>query len=427
MNRRFPGPPRHRTAGGRRKKTKASLMIASLNIRGIGNPNAWHPNHKWHHVNQLCKDNRTGILVVVESHLSATRHTSIQNLFGRRLEVIFSEDPITPNAKGVAFVINKDLVSTDNIRTWEIIPGRAMMIEVETHKDKKVVVLGVYAPNAPGENADFWRTLREYFEHQGDAVPSPDIMAGDTNIVEEAIDRLPAHTDSEAATTQLDLLLTKLRMVDGWRKTYPTTCAYTYSQQRQDGTGSHSRIDRVYIRRDKYVEAYDWQMKTVGVPTDHRMVSVRIVQGAAPTTGPGRWVWPTHINGDKILVKFIHDRGTEILAAVERAANWPIRDAENDIQILWARFQADIRAKARERAKILVPKADREIDTLEKDMKAALNDPNLSEEEVLLSAAVFTEKLAKIHIAKHEKSRISAQIRNRLEGEVIGRYWSALN
>ncbi|KAJ7798220.1 hypothetical protein B0H13DRAFT_1674109, partial [Mycena leptocephala] len=76
----------------------------------------------------------------------------------------------------------------------------------------------------------------------------PDIMAGDTNIVEEAIDRLPCHTDPEPATTQPDLLLTALRLTDGWRKTYPTTRAYIYSQIRHSGGGSHSRIDRIYIR-----------------------------------------------------------------------------------------------------------------------------------------------------------------------------------
>ncbi|KAJ7107569.1 hypothetical protein C8R44DRAFT_595781, partial [Mycena epipterygia] len=317
--------------------------------------------------------------------------------------------------------------STDNLQTWDIIPGRAMLIEIETHvKDEKLTVLGVYAPNAPGENAEFWETLREFFQNNP-TIPKPDMMAGDTNIVEEAIDRLPCHTDPEPATTQLDLLLTALRLVDGWRKTYPTTRAYTYAQIRHGGGGSQSRIDRIYIQRDKYAQAYDWQMKTVGISTDHRMVSVRITQEGAPTTGPGRWVWLQHINRDKILVKFIHDRGTETLAAVERAANWPERDPESDIQMLWAKFQTEIREKARERSKILIPKAEKEIEDLENDLETTLNNPTLSEEEVKLSAAILTERLAKIHVDKHEKSRISAQIRNRLEGEIISKYWSALN
>ncbi|KAJ7242182.1 Endonuclease/exonuclease/phosphatase, partial [Mycena haematopus] len=412
--------------GSRKKRTKASVMVASLNIKGIGNPNPWHPHHKWYHVNQFAKENKTGLLVVVESHLSAVRHANIQNLFGRRLEIIFSEDTETPNAKGVAFVINKDLISTDNIRTWEIDPGRAMLIEIETHRDETLVVLGVYAPNIPSDNADFWKKVREFFE-DNPTVPKPDMMAGDMNVVEEALDRLPCRNDPVPATTQLDLLLATLRLVDGWRKTYPTTRAYTYLQRLANGTVSHSRLDRIYIRRDRYAEAYDWQISTPGIPTDHKMVSVRLTQEAAPITGPGRWSSAKSCNGDKDLVKFIHDRGTETLAAVERAVNWPVRDPESDPQILWATYQANIREKARERSKILIPKAEREIACLESDLEAVLNDPTLSEEEVILSAAIYTERLAKISVQKHEKNRISTQIRNRLEGEVIGRYMSALN
>ncbi|KAJ7685960.1 hypothetical protein B0H17DRAFT_1137297 [Mycena rosella] len=53
----FLGPPRRRAEGGRRKKlTKASIQLCALNIRRIGNPNPWHPKHKWYHVNQLSKN-----------------------------------------------------------------------------------------------------------------------------------------------------------------------------------------------------------------------------------------------------------------------------------------------------------------------------------------------------------------------------------
>ncbi|KAJ6454975.1 Endonuclease/exonuclease/phosphatase [Mycena sanguinolenta] len=329
MERTFPGP-RRASKGKRKKRTKASTLVAALNIKGIGNPNPWHPKHKWYHVNQLMKDNKLGLLVVGESHLSAVRHNSIQNLFGRRLEIIFSEDPETPNARGLAFVINKDMLNTDDIQTWEIIPSRAMVIKLETYKNETMVVLGVYAPNPPADNARFWERLRVYFENNPNT-PRPDIMGGDTNIVEEAIDRLPTRTDPENATKELDLLLTSLQLVDGWRKTYPNTRAYTYIHQ---GGRSQSRLDRIYIRRDKYLQAYDWQIKTPGIPTDHRMVSVRITRDAAPTTGPGRWVWPTHIVRDKEVSNFIHTTGMATQETARRMANWPERDPALNIHTI---------------------------------------------------------------------------------------------
>ena len=43
-------------------------------------------------------------------------------------------------------------------------------------------------------------------------IRKPDIMAGDTNIVEEAIDRLPIHKDNENATDTLDSLKTSLQL-----------------------------------------------------------------------------------------------------------------------------------------------------------------------------------------------------------------------
>ena len=146
-------------------------MEPTMNIKGIGNQNPWHPKHKWYHVNQLLKDNKVGVLVVGKGHINAVRQSNIQNLFGRRLELIFSEDPISPNAKGLAFVVNKDLLNTDDMQTWEIVPGRAMLVQLHTRKNKTLVVLGVYAPNAPAENAAFWKTLREFLrkKHNSEA------------------------------------------------------------------------------------------------------------------------------------------------------------------------------------------------------------------------------------------------------------------
>ncbi|KAJ7656698.1 hypothetical protein B0H17DRAFT_1213689 [Mycena rosella] len=237
QTRTFPGPPRRHAAGGRRKKsTKASIQVCALNIHRIGNPNPWHPKHKWYHVNQLSKEYKSGVMILGESHLNALRHANIQALFGRRLEVIFSEDPVSPNAKGVAFVINKELVDTDNIRTWEIVPGRAMLLEVETHKGEKMVILGIYTPNMPLANAAFWKKLHKFFI-DNPTIPKPDIMGGDTNVVEEPIDRLPSRADPEAPTAALDLLLTSLKLVDGWRKTNPDTKAYTYIQSRRNIEG----------------------------------------------------------------------------------------------------------------------------------------------------------------------------------------------
>ncbi|KAJ7098801.1 Endonuclease/exonuclease/phosphatase, partial [Mycena belliarum] len=424
----FPGPPITDT-GQRKKKTKAATMLAALNMKGLGNPNPWHPKHKWYHVNQVMKDDKIGVLVVGEAHLSAARHANIQSLFGRRLEIVFSEDPVTANAKGLAFVVNKDLMKTENIKTQEIIPGRAMLLTLDGHGNQKICILGVYAPNPSAENAQFWKSLREFFENNENNpdIPKPDFMGGDTNIVEDAIDRLPSHSDPENAVMELDKLKEYLGLVDGWRRTYPNTRAYTYIQSRRSGNGSQSRIDRIYVHRDLFRQTYEWRIKTVGISTDHRMVSVRVTTAGAPTTGPGRWVWPAYIMKDKELTSFIHERGMQLQEDLKHLADLPQRNPNNNAQTLWLKFKNEIGDKARARSKILIPKAAKEIANLEAQLDTIINDLTLSEDERILSATILTERLAATQIKKHNTSRLSAQVRNRLEGEVIGRYWSALN
>jgi hypothetical protein len=68
-----------------------------------------------------------------------------------------------------------------------------------------------------------------------------------------------------------------------------------------------------------------------------------------------------------------------------------------------------------------------DIEELEAKLDDILNNQDLNQEERTLSAAVLTEKLVRLEQQRHKTARMTAQIRNRLEGEVIGRYWSRLN
>ena len=67
------------------------------------------------------------------------------------------------------------------------------MITINWHLERKLTVLNIYAPNETSENAHFWETLLEKYR-QG-KYKKPDIIAGDFNVTEEAIDRLPPRED----------------------------------------------------------------------------------------------------------------------------------------------------------------------------------------------------------------------------------------
>ncbi len=60
-----------------------------------------------------------------------------------RLRVLHSEDPISPNAKGVAIILNKGLTKTEKITATKVIPGRALLVETCWHKDEKLSILGL--------------------------------------------------------------------------------------------------------------------------------------------------------------------------------------------------------------------------------------------------------------------------------------------
>ncbi|KAJ6490331.1 hypothetical protein C8R47DRAFT_977706, partial [Mycena vitilis] len=181
-------------------------------MKGNGNINIFHPDNKWWHIWQIIREHRLGILITTESHLDAERTNNINLLFGKKLRIEFSKDPETANARGVAFVIS-----------------RAMILNVKQHDGSPLSILGVYAPNPAAENATFWKKIQEFYEAHP-RLRRPDILGGDTNIVEDALDRQPARTDPDAPVSALDDLKMYLNLIDGWRETNPTTRAFTYHQ-----------------------------------------------------------------------------------------------------------------------------------------------------------------------------------------------------
>jgi exonuclease III len=319
----YPGPaaPRDRKKKGK-KNTKASVKLAALNIKGNGNPSARHVDNKWYEVWQIVREQRIGVLIVGEAHMDDRLKAEIDSLFSRAIRLEFTPDPVAPTRRaGLAFMLNKNLVETRGVVTREIIAGRAMILETKNVDGTPLSVLGVYAPNAPSENAAFWREIKAYYVGHPN-IRRPDMMGGDTNIVEDALDRLPSHPDNNNAVSALDELKTYLGLIDGWRETYPTTCAYTFHQAEAQG-GAQSRIDRFYVKRDLFEHTFEWEMQSVGIETDHRMITARLTTAKAPTVGHGRWVWPAHIIRDKNLTEYIHEKGLALQTELENVLRWP--------------------------------------------------------------------------------------------------------
>ncbi|GLB44701.1 putative RNase H [Lyophyllum shimeji] len=416
---------RRRTSHQCQKNTKAAIRVASLNIKGYRAAN--ETNSKWFHVNQLVRQKRIGILLVQETHLTEERRDTIEGLFSNRLKIHISMDPSRPRSRGgVAIVLNRSLTNVSGAEITEIVPGRALLIRTNWHRAEKISILAVYAPNVTptdgDENAEFWKTVEDFFvTHPNIKV---DMMAGDFNMVEDLIDRLPMRLDPAVATEALESLKNKLNVTDGWRATHPTSKDYTLLHTASD---SQSRIDRIYVTEKVLETARDWRIEPNGIPnTDHSIVSVQVAHEAAPNIGRGRWSIPAHILRDKEFREFAHDSGVEALKRLDALKNTP-RSEEQNAQVIYNTWKRETLQKGRRRDRLVVPTIQAKIKEKEKTLHKITNSMEIPEDERTRASAEATKELQALERQRHQNSRTQAAVRNRIEGETICRYWTQAN
>jgi exonuclease III len=419
-----PIPRPNRNTGRRKNQPKAAIKVASINIRGYGSHNASSPQNKWFHVNQVMREKKIAILMVQETHMDNERQDQVDHVFSKRLKIHSSANPENPTGRGgVAVVLNKGLVNANDSKATVIVPGRAILIQTKWHQDEKLTVLAVYAPNEAGENRLFWKRLADYYKNNARAA-KPDILAGDFNMVEDPIDRLPMHDDKADTVEALDELKLILGLQDGWRSTFPATKAFTYLQS--NGTRSQSRIDRIYSTARTFESAREWIISPSGIPNaDHRMISVRIFNEASPMMGKGRWSIPKRLLSDKILNEFIMESGIEAKKKLDRLNG--ARSEDQNPQKILAAFKWGIMGAARKRDRAIVPKILQELRKNEEELERINNDGNTPECEKILESSKVTQKITELERKRHLKRRVDVAVRNRIEGETISRYWTQTN
>ncbi|KAA1479860.1 DNase I-like protein, partial [Dentipellis sp. KUC8613] len=310
------------------------------------------------------KKQRIGILAVQETHLNEPYLADVQRLFHRRLLILNTSDPDRPTTSaGVAFVLNKETVRTDEYRFTVLIPGRAAALTIKWRDNRTLTLLNIYGPNAPSEHANFWETLQQAWQDEN--LPDPDFMMGDFNLVEDAIDRSPPHEDDEAATAALQTFRTHLHLQDTWRHSHPTTKTFTF---RSNSTNQYaqSRIDRIYTSTHNERLVFEWTHGAPPVPTDHHMVAVRYAPYDAPYIGPGRWTMPLHLVNDEILLKTILKEAKQLETELTNIAATG-RTEQLNAQLVWLSFKTAIKKKIRQHAAKSKGKLTRQIQNLKRD------------------------------------------------------------
>ena len=397
----------------RQNGARASIRIASLNIKGRRSGDI----DKWLHVPQLMRERKIGIMAIQETHLTPDLADQFNTLFGDKFTLLHSPDPDNCNARGIAIVLNKRLVNTEGITETTLVPGRAMTITIPWHHDTKINILAVYSPNAPREIRDFWNTIANAIDSNTDL--KPDIVLGDFNLVEDAIDRIPSRPDDTTTVEKLREFKNKQNLVDGWRKANPEEKGYSWMRL-SDGT--QSRIDRIYINEDLFSECGEWRIEPAPIPTDHDIVTARISTPSSPKIGKGRWAIPTRLFKIKSIKSETQKQGL-ILEKRLQNINPSDTNAPNPQELL-RDFKTRIRETIRSHEKRLQPMIKMRIMKLNEKLQEVTNDPNLPPDEIKISSVHIKKEIQRLTKESHNQQRDGLVATDAAEGEKIGKTWS---
>ena len=401
------------------KKTKAALKIATLNIRGGGSATT---RDKWQHMNQIMREQKIAILAVQETHLDEAMTNNLNNQFVSRLRIWNSPDPINPNAgRGIAIILNKHLTSWKEATVRDIIPGRAILMSMPWQGNAVLNILAIYAPNVPQENVDFWTTLADKWTEEN--LPIPDIMLGDFNLVEEAIDRLPAHRDNPPAVSKLSNFKALHALRDGWRRVYPNEVSFTFTQE---ATQSRSRIDRIYVSDPIYNHSRNWNIDHTPIRTDHCLASMEFTNPGAPFIGKGRWSIPLYLIKNRKVIQLVEKLGIQLEKDIDAAVG-DARTPEKNPQTIFHIFKKELTKQVREFSRVETPKMDARIASLKKDLRTTLNSAQEPLEEIQAKAAYVEEKIKTLEAQRHMKIRDNLAAKCRLENETLSKSWINAN
>ena len=366
-----PEPRPQETVYQRNNGSYQQIKIAALNLKGHGSLRS-DKNNKWKTLSAEMMQNKIGIHFVMETHLTADSTSFLNEAYEKNLKIINSPDPENPAAKGgIAVVLNKRFVTSSDVKCTVIIPGRAILVSLKRPGAEELCILGVYAPNVHTENREFWRKIKRKWEDLG--LPKLHLVIGDTNIVEDSIDRDPAHHDNAACIEALSDLTESQNLVEGWRKLHPDAIAYSYVQDHREGR-ARSRIDRIYIAKEMFEnESDDWIIQDTAVKTDHKRIAVSIRDLTKPKLGKGRPTIQPFLVDNKRFV-------AEITKMARDTLNKSIEDPANT-QMLFQELKVRILAKARATAKKISPILKQQVVKLQEQRAEVDNDPSLSQRD----------------------------------------------
>ncbi|KAF6742766.1 Endonuclease/exonuclease/phosphatase, partial [Ephemerocybe angulata] len=381
-------PPANRGANPKRadrsskKRSRAAVRIASLNMRGGGLTNS---RDKWTQVSGLMRDESLSILALQETHINSEDLKDIQKLH-RRMRIFNTADPNNARGRGgVALALNIHKTKWKNASDKVIVPGRALLVTLEWGDTTTLRILAVYAPSGDdGSNKAFWERVEAELRSTGTQI---DVLLGDLNMVESGLDRLPARADNAEVVDSFMTMALSQHVHDGWRLANPSRLDYTFrSAPRADGHTSHSRIDRIYVTETLLDQCDEWRIMVTGLRTDHFMVSAYITTNETPFVGKGRSTIPDFITDYKeVRLGFMSTASRVCSNIVRFKTDSEQRTDTHNPQTMWAGLKTSLLDQAQESARTRSTKLKKLINKWDKRRRKILEvaEDDLENEEVL--------------------------------------------
>jgi len=329
------------------------------------------------------REQNIGVLAVQETHLTNKLADQFNTLFGNRLTLLHSPDPTTRNARGIAIILNKKIVNTSDLKPTKIVPGRAILVSIPWQDNQRLQILAIYSQNIPKEVRTFWKTINNTIN--GNPSLAPNIMLGDFNLVEDAIDRLPSKADDAQTVETLRNFKNKHNLIDGWRKANPEEKGYSWARE-SDGT--QSRLDRIYVNEEFFNDCKDWEINPAPIPTDHDIVSAKISTPSTPVIGKGRWAIPTRIFKNKKLKREIQELAIKL---EDNIANIHTRTTRQNPQTLLKDFKLKIIKTTRNFKRKTQPIITTKIQKISETLHKTRNNPSIPVDKI----RIITAKLKK--------------------------------
>ncbi len=127
------------------------MHVASLNINGFGNLIRDHPDNKWGRLYRMMSEQRIGVLLLQETHLTEERRASLHKMFARNVKIFISANPEAPTQReGVAIVLNCRYLNAAEATATTIVPGRAIQVSLPGPGGDVRHLLCMYAPTSNG-------------------------------------------------------------------------------------------------------------------------------------------------------------------------------------------------------------------------------------------------------------------------------------